>query len=388
MLTNGLKLVPHVAAEESGQHRIYTSESPAFAKPRSGAEKLPVWMRRVMNFLWPAARRPMHQITLVETVSLGARRQLMLFSCAGERFLIATGPDSVTSPVRVRPDEVLPRSMDPKTKAMRVVGLVLCLVIVSASPVQAQTAAPAAQAEAATKPSAATPNVAAKKKAAPAPKADESIADALSKGGSTPWAIVVGLTLLTLLPAMLLAMTPMVRLLVVFHFLRQALGTQTAPSNQVLMGLALMMTWFLMQPVLVQVEQVAVTPYREGSINGEVALDRGMQPVKHYMLRYAREKDLAVFASAGLAVRPKSADDLPIQVVIPAYILSELKAGFQIGAILFLPFLLVDLVVASITTSIGMMQLPPVVISTPLKILLFVMVDGWNLLADKLLKSF
>ncbi len=205
---------------------------------------------------------------------------------------------------------------------------------------------------------------------------------------SVPWSIVLGLTLLTLLPALLLSMTPLVRLLVVFHFLRQALGTQTAPSNQVLMGLALMMTWFLMQPVLVQVEQNAVTPYRAGQISGEDAMDRGIQPVKHYMLHYAREKDLAVFASAGMAVRPRSIEDLPIQVVVPAYILSELKAGFQIGAVLFLPFLLVDIVIASVTTSIGMMQLPPVVISTPLKILLFVMVDGWNLLADQLLKSF
>jgi flagellar biosynthetic protein FliP len=205
---------------------------------------------------------------------------------------------------------------------------------------------------------------------------------------SVPWSIVLGLTLLTLLPALLLSMTPLVRLLVVFHFLRQALGTQTAPSNQVLMGLALMMTWFLMQPVLLQVEQQAVIPYRAGQISGEDAIDRGVQPVKQYMLHYAREKDLAVFASAGMAARPKTKDDLPIQVVVPAYILSELKAGFQIGAVLFLPFLLVDIVIASVTTSIGMMQLPPVVISTPLKIMLFVMVDGWNLLADQLLKSF
>jgi flagellar biosynthetic protein FliP len=223
----------------------------------------------------------------------------------------------------------------------------------------------------------------------PAPELPtDTIAMALQKGGSTPWAIVVGLTLLTLLPAFLLAMTPMVRLLVVFHFLRQALGTQTAPSNQVLMGLALMMTWFLMQPVLTEVEQKATTPYRQGTITGEVALERGIVPVKLYMLRYAREKDLSVFVAAGMTQRPRNRDDLPFQVVVPAYILSELKAGFQIGAVLFLPFLLIDLVVASVTTSIGMLQLPPVVISTPVKILLFVMVDGWNLLADKLLKSF
>jgi len=216
----------------------------------------------------------------------------------------------------------------------------------------------------------------------------DTIAAALASGGSSPWAIVLGLTLLTLLPALLLAMTPMVRLLVVFHFLRQALGTQTAPSNQILMGLALMMTWFLMAPVLTQVEAVATTPYQQGTITGEVAIARGIEPVKTYMLRYAREKDLAVFAAAGMSTRPKSKEDLPFQVVVPAYMLSELKAGFQIGAVLFLPFLLVDLVVASVTTSIGMLQLPPVVISTPVKILLFVMVDGWNLLADKLLKSF
>jgi flagellar biosynthesis protein FliP len=216
----------------------------------------------------------------------------------------------------------------------------------------------------------------------------ESIAATLASNQSTPWSIVAGLTLLTLLPALLLSMTPLVRLLVVFHFLRQALGTQTAPSNQVLMGLALMMTWFLMQPVLIEVEQQAVTPYRAGTISGEDAIQRGMQPVKQYMLRYAREKDLSVFAATGMISRPKTKDELPLQAVVPAYILSELKAGFQIGAILFFPFLLVDLIVASITTSIGMMQLPPVVISTPLKILLFVMVDGWNLLADRLIKSF
>ena len=205
---------------------------------------------------------------------------------------------------------------------------------------------------------------------------------------SVPWTIVVVLTLITLIPALLLSMTPLVRLLVVFHFLRQALGTQTAPSNQVLMGLGLMMTWFLMQPVLIAVDQQAVEPFRAGQIDGMAAVQRGTEPVRQYMLHYARQKDLLLFASASMATRPKGPQDLPLQVVAPAYILSELKAGFQIGAVLFLPFLLVDLVVASVTTSIGMLQLPPVVISTPVKILLFVMVDGWNLLAGSLLRSF
>jgi flagellar biosynthetic protein FliP len=210
----------------------------------------------------------------------------------------------------------------------------------------------------------------------------------LHPSDSTPWTILLVLTLITLLPAILMCMTPLVRLLVVFHFLRQALGTQTAPSNPTLMGLALMMTWFLMAPVLARVDQQAVTPYRQGQITGWDAIDCGAQPVKQFMLRYAREKDLALFAAAGQIARPNKPDDLPMRVVIPAYILSELKAGFSIGAVLFLPFLLIDMVTAAITTSIGMYQLPPVVVSTPLKILLFVMVDGWNLLAGSLLKSF
>jgi flagellar biosynthetic protein FliP len=223
--------------------------------------------------------------------------------------------------------------------------------------------------------------------AAPAPLLPD-LNQRLHPSDSTPWTILLVLTLITLLPAILMAMTPLVRLLVVFHFLRQALGTQTAPSNPTLMGLALMMTWFLMTPVLNQVDQQAVEPYRSGQVTGWEAIDRGAQPVKRFLLRYAREKDLALFTAAGQIPRPDQPDDLPMRVVVPAYILSELKAGFSIGAVLFLPFLLIDMVTAAITTSIGMFQLPPVVVSTPLKILLFVMVDGWNLLANSLLKSF
>lgn len=215
-----------------------------------------------------------------------------------------------------------------------------------------------------------------------------SIARMLSAEQSSPWSVVIGLTLLTLVPALLLAMTPLIRLLVVFHFLRQALGTQTAPSNQVLMALGLMMTWFLMQPVITQVNDVAVAPYRAGTMSGEDALQKGSEPVKVFMLRYARDKDLELFAAASQKQRMARREDAPMHVVVPAYMLSELKSGFQIGAILFLPFLLVDLVVASVTTSVGMLQMPPTVISTPVKILLFVMVDGWHLLASSLLKSF
>jgi flagellar biosynthesis protein FliP len=212
--------------------------------------------------------------------------------------------------------------------------------------------------------------------------------DLKTSNGSTPWNIVVLLTLLTLIPALLLSMTPFVRLLVIFHFLRQALGTQTAPSNQTLIGLSLILTYFLMQPVGSAIYTSAVVPLQSGSMDTLEAIDRGSVPMRDFMLKYARQKDLALFVDLAKQPRPAQPGDLSMRVVVPAYILSELKAGFQIGAVLFLPFLVIDLVVAAVTTSMGMLQLPPVVISTPLKILLFVMVDGWNLVVGSLMKSF
>ena len=207
-------------------------------------------------------------------------------------------------------------------------------------------------------------------------------------GGGLPWSIVVLLTLLTLLPALLLAMTPLLRLLVIFHFLRQALGTQTVPTNQTLVGLALVLTYFLMQPVGAAIYQQAWEPLEAQQITVWQAIDRGSEPLRHFMLKFVREKDAALFVELAKLPPPPSAEGLPMRVVAPAYMLSELKVAFQIGAVLFLPFLVIDLVVASITTSMGMLQLPPVVISTPIKILLFVMVDGWNLLVGSLMKSF
>jgi flagellar biosynthetic protein FliP len=203
-----------------------------------------------------------------------------------------------------------------------------------------------------------------------------------------PWSIVLLLTLLTIVPALLLSMTPLVRLLVVFHFLRQALGTQSAPTNQTLIGLSLVLTYFLMQPVASAVYQDAIVPLEKNQITAWEALDRGSEPVRRYMLHFVREKDAALFVEIAKLPPPRSPQDLPMRVVAPAYVLSELKVGFQIGAVLFLPFLIIDLVVASITTSVGMLQLPPVVISTPIKVLLFVVVDGWNLLVGSLMKSF
>ena len=206
--------------------------------------------------------------------------------------------------------------------------------------------------------------------------------------GSVPWTIVVLLTVLTLLPALLLSMTPFVRLLVVFHFLRQALGLQSTPSNPTLIGLSLILTYFLMQPVVENIYNVSAIPLEAGSITAMEAAGRAAGPLEGFMLKYAREKDLALFLDLAHEARPRRPEDLPLRVVVPAYIISELKAGFQIGAALFLPFLVIDLVVAAVAASIGMLQLPPVVISTPLKILLFVMVDGWNLLVGSLMRSF
>ncbi len=206
--------------------------------------------------------------------------------------------------------------------------------------------------------------------------------------GGVPWTVLLLLTLLTLLPALALSMTPLVRLLVVFHFLRQALGTQSAPTNQTLIGLSLVLTYFLMQPVGLAVYQQAIVPLEQNRITAWQALDQGSEPLRKFMLKFVREKDAALFVEIAKLPPPRSPDDLPMRVVAPAYVISELKTGFQIGAVLFLPFLVIDLVVASITTSVGMLQLPPVVISTPLKILLFVMVDGWNLVVGSLMKSF
>jgi flagellar biosynthetic protein FliP len=206
--------------------------------------------------------------------------------------------------------------------------------------------------------------------------------------GSTSWTIVVLLTFLTLLPTLLLCMTPFARLLLVFHFLRQALGLQTTPTNQTLIGLSLVLTFFLMQPVGATIYTASVLPLQQGRISATQALERGSGPVRQFMLHYVREKDVALFIDLAKEPRPKSPSDLSLRILLPAYMLSELKAGFQIGTVLFLPFLAIDMVVASISTSVGMLQLPPVVISTPLKLLLFVMVDGWNLLIGSLMRSF
>ncbi|MBV9441492.1 MAG: flagellar type III secretion system pore protein FliP [Acidobacteriaceae bacterium] len=205
---------------------------------------------------------------------------------------------------------------------------------------------------------------------------------------STPMQIALGLTLLTLLPAVVMCITPFLRIIVVLHFLRQALGTQTAPSNQVLVGLSLFLSLLIVQPVFTDIYTQAWQPLEKGSITTEQAIDEGSAPLRKFLLRFARERDLRLFVEISREPLPRNPSDISLKVLIPAYILSELKAGFQIGAVLFLPFLVIDIVVASVTLSIGMMQLPPAMVSAPFKILLFVLVDGWNLIIGSLMKSF
>jgi len=205
---------------------------------------------------------------------------------------------------------------------------------------------------------------------------------------SAPMQIVLVLTALTVLPAAVVSVTPFLRITVVLHFLRQALGTQTAPSNQVLVGLALFLSLLTMGPMAGQIYDQAWVPMENGEITMQQAAEQAAKPLRQFWLRFAREKDIALFLEVSHSPAPRTPADLDLKVLIPAYILSELKASFQIGAVLYLPFLVIDLVVASVTLSVGMIQLPPVMISAPFKILLFVLVDGWNLVVGSLMKSF
>ncbi|MBJ6751770.1 flagellar type III secretion system pore protein FliP [Geomonas sp. Red421] len=196
------------------------------------------------------------------------------------------------------------------------------------------------------------------------------------------------MTIISLAPSLLMMTTSFTRIVVVLSFLRSALGTQQAPSNQIVVGLSLFLTFFIMAPVWQQVNTQALQPYKAQTITQEEALKRGVAPLRKFMLSQVREKDLALFISLSKLPRPRNADDIPTMTLIPAYMVSELKTAFQIGFLIFIPFLVLDMVVASVLMSMGMMMLPPVMISLPFKILLFVLVDGWGLVIGSLVKSF
>ena len=203
-----------------------------------------------------------------------------------------------------------------------------------------------------------------------------------------PVQIMILLTLLTFLPAIIISLSSFTRIIIVFHFLRQALGTQEAPSNQILIGLALFLSFFIMNPTLTAIYNDAYEPWSKGEIDQAQALERGSQPLKQFMLRSTREKDLQLFIEMSGGPKPKGPDDLPMRAVMPAFMISEIKTAFQIGFVLFLPFLVIDMVVSSVLLSMGMMQLPPVMVSLPFKVLLFIMVDGWGLVVSSLVKSY
>ena len=221
------------------------------------------------------------------------------------------------------------------------------------------------------------------------PKIDIGVTPAKSpKDVAATIQILLLLTVLTLAPAILLLTTSFTRIIIVLSFLRQALGSQQIPPNQILLGLALFMTFFLMRPVGTEIYEKAWTPYMENKITLEQSFTESLKPLRKFMFKQTREKDLALFIYLSKTPRPKNQEAVPTGVLIPAFIISELKTAFTVGFLIYIPFLIIDMVVASVLMSMGMLMLPPVMISLPFKILLFVLVDGWHLLSRALIVSF
>ncbi len=205
---------------------------------------------------------------------------------------------------------------------------------------------------------------------------------------STTMKILIGMTVLALVPTILVMVTSFVRIIVVIMMTRQAMGTPQMPPSQVLMGMALILTIFVMAPVFNKVYTEAVKPYVNGELNQEEAYKTGIQPIREFMFKQTREQDIELFAKFANIEKPKTRDDLPTYVLIPSFLISELRTAFQISFVIFIPFLVIDMVVASVLMSMGMLMLPPVMVALPFKILLFVMVDGWYLIIQSLVASF
>jgi flagellar biosynthesis protein FliP len=215
----------------------------------------------------------------------------------------------------------------------------------------------------------------------------------LSQSGNpnevVPTLQIIGLmTLLALAPSLVLMMTSFTRIIIVLHFLRQAMGTNQVPPAQLVVGLALILSFYVMQPTLIQVNDNALKPYMAGTMDQKTALQNASQPFKDFMLRQVREKDLSLFVNLSGQPRPANASEIGLGILVPAFVISEMRIAFQIGFVLYLPFLIIDMVVSSVLLAMGMMMLPPVMISLPFKILLFVMADGWYLIVESLVKSF
>lgn len=219
--------------------------------------------------------------------------------------------------------------------------------------------------------------------------ADPSFVDWLdSSGYSSAVKVLLALTLVSFVPALVLTMTSFTRLVIVFSLLRHAMGTQQAPPNQVMVGLALFLTFFVMRPVWVEVHEQALAPYLEGQIQEGEAFEKALNPFRSFMFQETRKKDLGLFVQLSKAAAPKEPSDIPTSVLVPAFITSELKTAFEIAFLLYIPFLVIDMVVASVLMSMGMMLLPPIMISLPFKLMLFVLADGWNMVVKSLVESF
>ncbi len=219
--------------------------------------------------------------------------------------------------------------------------------------------------------------------------AGSSLLDALqSTGYSSAVKVLLVLTLISFVPALVLSMTSFTRLVIVFSLLRHAMGTQQAPPNQVMVGLALFLTFFVMRPVWVQVHDQSLEPYLDGTIQEQEALEKALTPFRTFMFHETRKKDLGLFVELSHTTPPRELADIPTSVLVPAFITSELKTAFEIAFLLYIPFLVIDMVVASVLMSMGMMLLPPVMISLPFKLMLFVLADGWNMVVKSLVESF
>lgn len=205
---------------------------------------------------------------------------------------------------------------------------------------------------------------------------------------ATTLKIVFVLTILTVAPSILILMTSFTRIMIVFSFLRHAMHTQQSPSNQILAGMALFLTFYIMSPVWTKINDSALQPYLNEDIGYEEAFEKAKLPIREFMLKQTREKDLALLITLTKDKRPQNPDDLPFTTILPAFMMSEVATAFSIGFILFLPFLVIDMVIACVLLSMGMMMLPPIMVSLPFKLLLFVLVDGWNLLIGSVVKSF
>lgn len=224
--------------------------------------------------------------------------------------------------------------------------------------------------------------------AAPIPGIDIKVGGDSANGASSTVTILLLLTVLSLAPAFLILMTSFTRIVIVLGFVRTSLGTQQMPPNQVLVGLALFLTLFIMAPTLGDINQVAVQPYIKGELNQTQALEKAAEPIKKFMWSHTRPKDLQLFLDYSNAEKPNGPEDTPISALVPAFAISELKTAFQMGFMIFIPFLVIDMIISSTLMAMGMMMLPPVMISLPFKILLFVLVDGWYLVVKSLLVSY